>query len=389
MRNVTLLVCLSPSNTYELVTETSFFGIVNPITPVTNLKMVCGEGQLKAFVQVKNESAAVSVVNALHGRNVALGKLKVYISHKKFINYEQSLSDVLQKASQYSESNRSVDVQALTLKHGDSASTCCNQAKENNIGETNAKVRNSIFSQNKNIYDISGDVCFYDVTAAKNNGKKELPKIVLNRAGLQNSQSIVSRVSLTHINPLMLKSKLISEVFGKYGNIIKKEYDSPNFVWTLHFDSEQAALGAVNALRSAGIDWYRLVEGRAGKAQDQFSSHKITDPDIKNNDKVSHLESSRSNKTVAHFKDQQENALIKNAISTLRIEDTRQTVSAETVCRLVSQVATPLEILEACDLHAQYFFFLVKFTTVDSARQVYTWLNSYDCIVSQFRISFA
>lgn len=105
IKKVSLLVCLSPSVSSDQITELNFYHIINPIIPVINLKLISKEGQMKAFVQVENESAANTVLNKLHCKLLNVGKVKVFISNKRYINYDKLLQEILMSSNNILQQN--------------------------------------------------------------------------------------------------------------------------------------------------------------------------------------------------------------------------------------------------------------------------------------------
>ena len=98
MKPVSILVCLSPSVNCQSITPLAFYNIVNPISSVLNIRMVSIEGQIKAFVLLKTLKAAEDVISSINEKTCSLGRIKAFFSTKKIINYDKSLSQVLEES---------------------------------------------------------------------------------------------------------------------------------------------------------------------------------------------------------------------------------------------------------------------------------------------------
>ena len=387
MKNVTLLVCLSPSVASHLITEASFFGIVNPLTPVSNVKMVSTEGQLKAFVQVKDEEAASSVIDALHGRTLQLGKLKVYVSNKKFINYEKRLSDILGFASLSHNGSNSFETQKKGAENGDSASTSCNMRRGSTLGTEGTKARNSIFCRNSGLFAKSSEFVIKERLEAKINGGGKILKFSKTDTCMLEANLTNSKISITHDNPLELKSRKISEVFGVFGNIIKKNYDSANLIWTITFDNEESAASAAANIKDTKLGDYNLVEQLDAKTPHPNISriHNMRSAETQVPSRYATLPTEAS----VTLQDGRSNASPdKHAPLALRITDISQRASASAICRLVSRVAMPIEVLEACDVRAQQFFYIVKFSNNDIAADVHKFMSDCADLMPHMHVAF-
>ena len=387
MRNVTLLVCLSPSVAPQLITEASFFGLVNPITPVSNLKMVSAEGQLKAFVQVHDQMAATSVVDTLHGYTHAIGKLKVYVSHKKFINYEKRLSEILGLVCT-SANGSSFDAQKKGNEHGDSASTSCNMRRGSVLGPEPPRAPSSIFGRDFGLLAKSGEFNAIENKINKNNAKTRILKNSNTDTYQNDTQVLRYNISVTHSNVLELKSRKISEVFGQFGNIVKKSYNSERFVWTIAFDSEESVAAAIAHLKTFESDNYTLVEITSEKRQTpdlcrahtaQISNCETRNPILMQKHNI--IDSQHKQPDIALPYEYNKIAL--------RILDTSQKATAKTVCRMVSRVALPVELLEACDVHAQQFFYIIKFSNQDVASKVHQFMTECVQLMPHIQTTFA
>lgn len=102
MKLCTILCCLNPTCPAETIDEFTFYRMVNPVTQVINIKIFDRASQVKAFVQVSDEGAADIVIKELHGKQMNIGRIKVYTSHKKFISFDKPLPMILAMANRSS-----------------------------------------------------------------------------------------------------------------------------------------------------------------------------------------------------------------------------------------------------------------------------------------------
>lgn len=105
----TLLCCVNPAGSPEDIDEFTLFQMIDPIAPVVNIKVFNRDSQVKAFAQVESEASAERVVEELHGKQMNIGKIKVFISHKKFISFDKSISQILARANRCSNGQISID----------------------------------------------------------------------------------------------------------------------------------------------------------------------------------------------------------------------------------------------------------------------------------------
>lgn len=384
MKNVTLLVCLSPSIAPELIDEVSFYGLVNQITPVSNLKMVSKEGQLKAFVQVQDESAATEVINGLHGKTFRIGKVKVYLSHKKFINFERPLFEIFNHASLRKAHEVIFENETKLEKDPNSASTSCYIHKNSKLGFSG--LRSSGFAEVKKLTDTAlgrnikalDQGCYFIGC----NGPNMAQKSILNKnsnvtSDMEEREMEKRRISITNEDPLELKSKKISEVFGQFGKIVKKTYDSANLIWTLLFDSEESAVIACVHVKNGQVDDYKIVDRHHVPTNAAIPTMDVNKLDTHNLFGETSRDSYNRNSSDV------------SAHSSLRISDNSQTASAEAICRLIARVHTPIQIMEARDISQNTVFFLIKFINTQEAVNVYEFLNDRSNVPLQMETTFA
>ena len=109
MKLFTILCCINPTGSLDEIDEFTFYQMIHPITPVINVKIFDRGSQVKAFVQVEDEEVAEKVINDLHGKQMNIGKIKVFVSHKKFIAFDKPLPQILAQANRSSMEHVNID----------------------------------------------------------------------------------------------------------------------------------------------------------------------------------------------------------------------------------------------------------------------------------------
>lgn len=379
MKSVTLLVCLSPSAAPEIVTELSFYYLVQPITPVRNIKMVCNEGQIKAFVQVKDESAAESVIDSLHQKTTDIGKMKVFLSHKKFVNYERSLDEILQMA--YNDDFKigcTIGKESIPNIRKDKtySSSELNQG-HNSLSlkldrERDEKTKSTLIELG--LKHVSGDFANFNddemvIRGKYNKVEDNLERNVKNKdekpsRPVEFESDSVFAISITNDDPITIKSKTISALFGEFGRIIKKSLDSTKMVWTIKYDTELASSAARSKLRKP-FHGYRLAE--------PVESHFFNKRELTTKDNLyfniiqpqSQSESSDKH-TLTHKVD----------YCVLKVTDRSQKTTIDGLCRLIAVKRIPLQILEAYENKYNHYFFLVTFKNYEDSRFIHNYLKN-------------
>ena len=390
MRHPTLLVCLTPTISPQSVNELTFYQVVNPIAPVMNLKMVSTEGQIKAFVQVSDEAAADSVITAINGKKTSIGKFKAFLSVKKFVNYEKSLVQILTEVQDN-----------VTLEKG----------TENN--NTDNKRQNTVSSSRELLNEFGFRNCTSNYLKGKTEVKKEEldlgynSKISINSNQRQNTDNknqnaikkstsnktptdsleqtpktciddlTENQLSITAGDPLALKSKLINEIFGKFGAIVKKKLDSKNCIWTLIYESKDAVSKAKQYLADSNCMSYQLVE--------PIPANKHSDKSSYSNQQKNELEGfqSTSSNSKRMMIVEAENSNL------LKIVDSSQKLVIEDLCRILAVECMPLQLTEAFDVNDEYNFFIARFESYDEALEVYKFVKSQALGTSPLKITFA
>lgn len=102
MKLFTLLCCINPASSIDNINEFTFYQMINPVAPVVNIKLFHNDAQVKAFVQVKTLEQVEKVIKELYNKHLNVGKIKVFLSYKKYIAFEKSLAQIVESVNRYS-----------------------------------------------------------------------------------------------------------------------------------------------------------------------------------------------------------------------------------------------------------------------------------------------
>lgn len=244
MKLFTLLCCINPTGPIEEIDEFTFYQMINPIVPVENIKIFDKNSQVKAFVQVENEELADLVIKDLHGIQMNIGKIKVFISHKKFITFDKSLPEIL------AQSNRSaMDHLNINEFKSQKPGLSCNPYVSNSVTGFKNKIQSYsswklyskpcvtqkysdkvLYSKQLHLnYDNSPSIYLkkklaFDhnsITNVKNDHK------VSESLFAKNSKSVNSKhlIKVVNIDTKNVTCQMIFNFFGCFGNILRLGID--------------------------------------------------------------------------------------------------------------------------------------------------------------------
>lgn len=375
MKKINLLVCLSPKIPSQAINELTFYNIISPYSLVFNVRVVSLEGQVKAFVQVKDEAAAVAVISAINGQKTSIGKVKVFISNKKFINYEKTLHQIIDEVETSNLKNIAVESKILSsLKHNTTSSShgrALNDKLRNDnkinqesdeVYKKETKVQDNYFkdsfknscnsSHNKNVYDLRANTSEQKMT----------------------TQSYMIKVSSD--DPLKLRSRVIVAYFSRFGSILKSKLNSTKNVWTIWYETQDAMNRAIEKLNKCHIVEYKLLAG----------SERLIRPSIDCNNQKSVIDTQNGNDLYCN----EQNLCVRNTLisDSLKIFDTCQRLTLKEVCKFISNQYLPIRVFEAFDLRDNSSFFLVSFRTCNEAFNAFNQLNANRDAISNIGLNF-
>ena len=259
-RNPSLLVCLSPSVPLSQVNELVFFYLVDQITPVKNVRMIAVEGQVKAFVQVEDQKCAEMVIAALNGRLMNIGKVKVFISNKSFVNYEQRLSQVLERCmKEEREEPSAIKRDSYSTLFGlngpsrqldnrtENPHSFLNNVAENKNGgmpldESTEKSRKPVLIKMDDFLELS----------ALSQPSEEQPTAT-------SPINPLHVIKITHEVEEALLQKRMLRVFRRFGRVMDMSLSAEAKCWTIVYRSTKDVEKAVTAINEGKLFGYRLL----------------------------------------------------------------------------------------------------------------------------------
>lgn len=262
MKLSTLLCCINPNDNAEYIDEYSLYHVINPVSPVINIKIFDRESQVKAFVQVTTKQNAELIANTLHGKFLKIGKIKVYESHKKFIAFDRTVTQILAQGPTCSSENRNYDIMKLsylkTIKqsfhHIEFLKRSSNTSKE--VSELEYDHPHS----KKDIIAVDSPIS-YKLFSKPNSPAKHLMNLntsdnvenfVINRRNTINNsldqdikRSREFFIKVSNINIKKIDSKVLFNLFGCFGNVSKMLFQPHQGVAILQFENEGQVQSAI------------------------------------------------------------------------------------------------------------------------------------------------
>ena len=359
-----LLICIKPLIETRMINELTFYQLINPITPVLNVKIISWESQVKAFVQVNDEDAAIIVSGSFHKKKLTIGQISVFLSHKKFISYEKSLSQIYKELVESNKSDNDLEIEPKNIKLHDNSLEVYDDKAQVQFDINKIKT-NWGYSPNENDYEKNMFATFghkQNNTKLKENNKynskvKNIMKTIVN-------YSPRMMVSITHKDPVFLRSKLLMYYFSRFGVIVKKILCPDNPVWTIVYESEEAAQQAKDELTKTSFMGYEV-----------FNANTITNNNH-NNHCIMNQEELNSHRTEPYTKGKLINLTKNDESCNIRVNP-MQYLNNEILCRIVANKHIPLRICEAFDVQNNSFFFILTFSRPEEARNVCTFLNAH------------
>lgn len=367
--NVTLLVCLHPSVPADNIGEISFYHLVNKVTPVRNVKLVSREGPIKAFVQVDNNHEVNRVMEALNEMKTNIGRIRIFVSHKKFINYEKPLQALLKdtEESNYDFNEPGSDRMTNFAQNFKTVNINLAEAQRKKVSEDQISIKQTSkrglkkynsselekghqFKESR-LADVSGK---YDIKAV--DSREESTNALISLHPQISGDRLKKQISVTNSDLQALKSHRITKVFSGFGSIVEKRYNSLQKVWTIQFETDKAALNATSCIYSTSFLGYEL-----STANDTISSTKLNCNFVQRPLEIQKsLRACYDNNIAITFQQT-------DVSCTIKIVDLEQHMLLHNLCRLIGAKHVPLQILEANDLNDGKIFFLAIIRTYEDA----------------------
>lgn len=386
-QQINLLVCLSPSVSRQAITPISFYGIVTSVTRVLNIRIITFEGQIKAFVQVLDQSSADLVIQKLNGKLLNIGKIKVFISDKQFVNYTQSLEDILGGNQQIS--GIDLNMAPFQIQNSESKSIyrgfsykpefALNNEKTNAAIMRNSGTESALQTSIERIGKL--DPCT-ELKAHKPSLTRldeAYPSYKDHNYEVQTVSDGINKlkehfiIKITHHEPTALCSKTVSKIFRRFGRIISLKFDHEYALWYIEYKSHKDVLKVLKAIDTDKLFGYKL-------------SNLLKD-DIKNNIATLTLEESKSTKIEDKIGKSECIGMISTQIlpAIIKFSNLDHNLTFEDVCRLFSRIHVPIQITECLDATSQRYVYFAEFRHYHQAAEALLNMNQREQIRDSFR----
>lgn len=364
-RSPSLLVCLSPSVPPSQVNELVFHHLVDQIVPVKNVRMIAYEGQMKAFVQVEDQESAEAVILALNGRLMNVGKVKVFVSNKNYVNYDQPLHQVLERCmSKENAGSETGQRSTLSTLHGFNPQSAL---------QIESRIENAILFSQK----VSIDVSNGHAHEHKNMQSRKLNAIemhdFLDSSAL--SQQNGSQPSNIPINPLhavrvthsdgeaMIKNRVL-RVFRRFGRVINMTLDSDINCWTVEYRSVKDAEKAIIAIDDDKLFGYRMYVSTNSEVNADKLARINSDTTIRRTDNKKQCAVAQENKPTV------------NSCEALRIIFNNPLLSVSAAVRLVSITHCPNKLTRYFNYKTNQCYYVVEYDYSYQAAEAFISLNN-------------
>lgn len=95
MKNQILLACLTPTMPLKSINEYMLYQIFHPKLQVKNVRIFSRDKFIKAFVLVESNPDIEQVVEDFHQKQLNVGWLKVYVSHKQYVAFDLTIEEII------------------------------------------------------------------------------------------------------------------------------------------------------------------------------------------------------------------------------------------------------------------------------------------------------
>lgn len=265
MKYPILLCCLNSSDKSVNVDEYTFYQIFSPQAVVKNIKIFKHNEQIKAFVQVEDESTLNRLIDNFHQKHLNIGRLKVFPSHKKFVAFDKSLKSILSEKAKFLSVSRET-IESPEFK----PESPKNHYIANSLANKFSQKTKSDVLENKKFYNFpqnsEGNVGYlHSQPYFKYNDLKNSPKATkIDSLVSKNSEKIPASKNIDKNINLILQAKtnfkcnllklenidvevitcqMLLNLFGCFGNILRLAIHCDlNFAIAEFEDEEQAEL---------------------------------------------------------------------------------------------------------------------------------------------------
>lgn len=394
MKLYTLLCCINPTGSMDDIDEFTFYQMVNPIVPVLNIKIFDKTSQVKAFVQIEGEELAEAVIKDLHGKQMNIGKIKVFVSHKKFVAFDKSLPEILSQANR-----SSLDYMPPSQYASQKALLGCNPYFSNSVTGFKSKIQ-AYSSWKVNTKpaplvapNISDKVLCgkqpsqeYDVSPSIY-VKKKLAQFTESEANLARIEQKISPIEpkissacikIANIDMKVVSCQMLFNVFGCFGNASRLLIQENAGFAILEYQNKKAvdvAIKYTDCIKFCG----KTLSVTAYSGPDLF--------DQQSSDNTSKSAVYTNHVSNYKFTDGSANVVVPPS-RTLRFSNLPRTASVSSVKTFVAKIHMPLTVNPERTKDQQHGCFTVEFKFLYEAFKVLSMLNDALYEESKLSVSF-
>ena len=395
MKLFTLLCCINPTGPMDDIDEFTFYQMINPIVPVLNIKIFDKTSQVKAFIQIESEEFAEVVMKDLHGKQMNIGKIKVFVSHKKFVAFDKSLPEILAQANR-----SSLDYILPTQYSTNKSALSCNPYLSNSVTGFKSKIQ-SYSSWKLNIktpppiaphisdkvlcakqttldYDLSPSIYvkkkmeqFFESDPNYPYDKQE---VAVQSKTVANSACI----KITNINTKHVSYQMLFNLFGCFGNVTRLYLHGNLGFAILEYDIEKSVNTAIkytDCIKFCG----KILSVATYSGSDMFNETKP-----KNDIKSTVYTNQESN---FRFTREPGTQFVPPS-RTLRLANLPRSATVADVKALVSKIYTPLSVNVEKTKDKQYGCFLVELNFLYEGFKVLSMLHNTSYEDNKLSIGF-
>lgn len=394
MKFVTLLCCINPSEPSAVINELTFFSLISPVAPIRNIKLISTYGQCKAFIQVENENIAQRIVRELNHKTLAIGRLKVFLSHKKYVAFDKPLTSVLADAAKSTPGRKlspGLDGQGLSDIMGSSdyqpnfdeyfgddyIQFNLNGQKNDFLRQTETPRKqhlgsNSDFISRKNSNQLAalGKQDSGETMATKYLKTQYKPRDV--------NLSLCKTVRIDNVRADRISCQMILNLFGCFGNILNLFFIQNEKVVLLEFEQHKHARRVMDSANLAVYFGNSMVVDLYNDSQTISYLQSIPSDEIKY---------VKGNFKFYRFKDLEKKPT-KALQTTLHITNVSANMDIESLCVVISQLHQPTKMLQGKFNGSTSDSFIIEFADLCQSLEVLSLLHNRKVEGRKFNVEF-